>query len=263
MEVPKAKERIPLSTHSQTMLGTAAPRSPCPRTATGSGGPGVGSDDLARAALTQQLNRQQRFPPEIRVSGQKLVEPYDMTVGEKQAKTDEVKAACLMLKEGKHETLSPSEQQFLMEWKEVQQHKFAEKEKKKLEASAQRDKVTKGSVKSLEAFFYAGGSLENIKTKVSATSLDSQEAGSLKKVVAIMIEKANALSDSEGAGSLTIENTMLVKCSQSQTGITVLYKGGTQAFQDVTVASVVDLSNVSVKHYVLCDTAHFISLVRG
>ena len=105
--------------------------------------------------------------------------------------------------------------------------------------------------------------MDNIKPKVSATSHDSQEAGSLKKVVSTMIEKANALSDGEGAGSLTIENTMLVKCSQSQTGITVLYKGGSRAFQDVTVASVVDLSNVSVKHYVLCDTAHFISLVRG
>ena len=107
MEVPKEKERIPLSTHSQTMLGTAAPRSPCPRTATGSGGPGVGSDDLA--AL--QLKRQQHFPTEIRIRPE-MVEPYETTVGEKQAKTDEARAACLMVKQGKHGTLLPSEEDF-------------------------------------------------------------------------------------------------------------------------------------------------------
>ena len=104
MEVPKAKERIPLSTHSQAILGTAAPRSP--RSLTVASG-GVGSDDLA--AL--QLKRQQHFPTEIRIRPE-MVEPYETTVGEKQAKTDEARAACLMVKQGKHGTLLPSEEDF-------------------------------------------------------------------------------------------------------------------------------------------------------
>lgn len=157
LETEVQTERVTVSPHNMGLLGIVSSRATVHRPSTSTHDPDAKSQQAARAAA-------------LRYSASRLVAPYARSMDEKQYKEHEANAGSLLLKQSKNETLSAAEVQSLQAWTDRQTSILADKEKKKTESAASRDKTIKGGgTKSLEALFYAGGSLDNIKAQVAVT----------------------------------------------------------------------------------------------